>query len=119
MVCIKAQLGKYRYLGSCPPVSLMTKTFRRLHYPADIIALCARLYLAYVLSLRNLEELMGERGICVKHSTLHRWVIREVPLLDRPVGYRWRMDETYIRVREQGNICTLRSILKVRPSTFC
>lgn len=49
---------------------------------------------------------MAERGIVVDHSTLHRWVIRLVPLLDkafrrhkRPAGRRWRMDETYIKVR--------------------
>ncbi len=49
---------------------------------------------------------MAERGIIVDHSTLQRWVIRLVPLLGkafrrhkRPVGRRWRMDETYIKVR--------------------
>ncbi|UZY03299.1 IS6 family transposase (plasmid) [Yersinia ruckeri] len=67
-----------------------------------------RWYLAYSLSLRNLEEMMAERGIVVDHSTLHRWVIRLVPLLDkvfrrhkRTVGRRWRMDETYIKVKGQ------------------
>ncbi|STV77884.1 tranposase [Klebsiella variicola] len=71
----------------------------------DIIAQCVRWYLAYALSLRNLEEM---RGIVVDHSTLHRWVIRLVPLLDevfrrhkRTVGRRWRMDETYIRIKGQ------------------
>ena len=87
---------------------LIRKAFKRLHYPADIIAQCVRWYLAYSLSLRNLEEMMAERGIIIDHSTLHRWVIRLVPLLDkafrrrkRPVGRRWRMDETYIKVRGQ------------------
>lgn len=44
----------------------------------------------------------------VDHSTLHRWIIRLVPLPDkafrrhkRTLGRRWRMDETYIRVRGQ------------------
>ena len=67
-----------------------------------------RWYLAYALSLRNLEEIMAERGITVDHSTLHRWVIRLVPLLDkafrrhkRTVGRRWRMDETYIKIKGQ------------------
>ncbi|MGJ3290463.1 IS6 family transposase, partial [Klebsiella michiganensis] len=74
----------------------------------DIIAQSVRGYLAYALSLRNLEETMTERGIVVDHSTLHRWVIRLVPLLDkvfrrhkRTVGRRWRMDETYIRIKGQ------------------
>ena len=87
-------------------MSLIRNTFKRLHYPVDIIALCVRWYLAYALSLRNLEEMMAERGIIVAHSTLHRWVIRLVPLLDKafrrhkhPMGRRWRMDETYIKIK--------------------
>jgi len=47
---------------------------KRLHYPVDIIAQCVRWYMAYALSLRNLEEMMVERGIVVDHSTLHRRV---------------------------------------------
>jgi len=89
-------------------MSLIRKAFIRLHYPVDIIAQCVRWYLAYSLSLRNLEEMMAERGIIVDHSTLHSWVIRLVPLLDkafrrrkRTVGRRWRMDETYIKVKGQ------------------
>jgi len=41
---------------------------KRLHYPLDVILLCVRWYCAYPLSLRNLEEMMGERGISVDHS---------------------------------------------------
>ncbi len=62
---------------------LIRNVFRRLHYPVDIIAQCVRWYLACALSLRNLEEMMAERGIVVDHSTLHRWVIRLVSLLDK------------------------------------
>ena len=87
---------------------LIRNAFKRLHYPVDIIAQCVRWYLAYALSLRNPEEMMAERGIHVDHSTLHRWVIRLVPLLDtvfrrhkRHPGRRWRMDETYIKIRGQ------------------
>ncbi|MGJ0580152.1 IS6 family transposase [Xenorhabdus bovienii] len=89
-------------------MSLIRKAFRRLHYPTDVIAPCVRWYLAYALSLRNLEEMMAERGVIVDHSTLHRWLIRLVPLLDkafrrhkRSVGRRWRMDETDIKVKGQ------------------
>ncbi|PHM22182.1 IS6 family transposase [Xenorhabdus ehlersii] len=89
-------------------MSLIRKAFKRLHYPVDIIAQCVRWYLAYALSLRNLEEMMAERGIEIDHSTIHRWVLRLVPLLGKafrprkkPVGPRWRMDETYIKVKGQ------------------
>ncbi|CDG16362.1 transposase [Xenorhabdus doucetiae] len=51
---------------------------------------------------------MVERGITVDHSTLSRWVHRLVPLIVKrycrnksAVGHRWRMDETYIKVKGQ------------------
>lgn len=47
-------------------------------------------------------DLMSERGIEVDHSSVHRWVIKLVPLFEkafrkckRPVGKSWRRDETY------------------------
>jgi putative transposase len=61
---------------------------------------------AYPLSLRHLEEMMAERGVSVDHSTVHRWAIKLLPVLEkafrrrkRPVGKSWRMNETYIRVK--------------------
>lgn len=77
-------------------ISLSRKVFTRLHYPVDFIAHCVRWYLPYALSLRELEEIMSERGVIVDHSTLHRWVLRLVPLQDkvfrrykRQAGRRW------------------------------
>jgi putative transposase len=57
----------------------IAKVLKRLHYPFEVIVLCVRWYVAYSLSLRNLEEMMAERGIEVDHSTVHRWVIKRVP----------------------------------------
>ena len=86
----------------------IARVLKRLHYPFDVMLLCVRWYVAYSLSLRNLEEMMAERGIAVDHSTVHRWVIKLVPLFEktfrchkRPVGKSWRMDETHIRVKGQ------------------
>ncbi|UNK27361.1 transposase [Serratia plymuthica] len=62
---------------------LIRKSFQRLHYPVDIFALYVRWYLAYSLSLRNLAEMMTEWGVAIDHSTLHRWVIRMEPLLNK------------------------------------
>ena len=87
---------------------LIRNAFKRLHYPVDVIAQCVRWYLAYALSLRNLEEMMAERGIEVDHATVSRWVHRLVPLFVKryrrtmpTVGRRWRMDETYIKIKGQ------------------
>ncbi len=37
-------------------MSLIRNTFKRLHYPVDIIAQCVRWYPVYSLSLRNLAK---------------------------------------------------------------
>jgi len=62
--------------------------------------------LAYPISYRQLEEMMGERGVAVDHSTLNRWVIKYAPEVEkrfrrcqRPVGRSWRLDETYVKIK--------------------
>ena len=82
--------------------------FKGRHFDQSVILLCVRWYLAYSLSLRNLEEMTAERGIGVDHATIHRWTVHYTPLLleqfnrrKRPVTGRWHMDETYIKVRGQ------------------
>ena len=58
--------------------------FKGRHFDQSVILLCVRWYLAYNLSLRNLEEMMAERGISVDHATIHRWAVRYSPeLLER------------------------------------
>ncbi|MEX3640250.1 IS6 family transposase [Paraburkholderia sp. BR14320] len=84
----------------------VAKVLKRLHYPLDVMLLCVRWCVAYPLSLRHLEQMMAERGIAVAHSTVHRWALKLLPVLEkafrrckRTVGRSWRMDETYIRIR--------------------
>ncbi len=42
--------------------SVLRKVVKRLHFPLEIMLVCVRWYAAYALSLRNLEEMMAERG---------------------------------------------------------
>jgi putative transposase len=84
----------------------VARVLKRLHYPLDVILTCVRWYVAYPLSLRHLEEMMAERGISVDHSTVDRWAIKVLLVLEkvfrrhkRGVGRSWRMDETHIKVR--------------------
>jgi putative transposase len=84
----------------------VARVLKRLHYPLGVILTCVRWYVAYRLSLRDLEEIMAERGVSVDHSTVHRWATELLPVLEkafrrrkRPVGKSWRMDETYSRVK--------------------
>lgn len=55
--------------------------FKGRHFDQSVILLCVRWYLAYNLSLRDLEEMMAERGLSVDLSTVHCWVIRFAPRL--------------------------------------
>jgi len=86
----------------------LRKVFKRLHYPLEVMLVCARWYAAYPLNLRHIEEMMQERGVFVDHATVHRWALKSLPILalvfrrrKRPVGTSWRMDETYIQVAGQ------------------
>jgi len=80
--------------------------FKGSHFERDVILWGVRWYVAYPISYRQLEEMMEERGVEVDHSTLNRWVVKYVPLLDQQfrarkhqVGSSWRMDETYVKVK--------------------
>ena len=80
--------------------------FKGSHFERAVILWGVRWYVAYPISYRQLEEMMQERGVDVVHSTLNRWVLKYVPLLDkqfrarkREVGRSWRMDETYVKVK--------------------
>ena len=68
------------------------------------------------LSLRQIEEVMAERGVVVDRATIHRWSIKMMPALaavfrrrKRPVGASWRMDETYITVNGEWK-CLYRAV---------
>ena len=80
--------------------------FKGSHFERDVILWGVRWYVAYPISYRQLEEMMEERGVEVDHSTLNRWVVKYVPVVDqqfragkRPVGSSWRLDETYVKVK--------------------
>ena len=83
-------------------------SFKGRHFQQDMILQSVRWYLAYALSYRDIEELMHERGFSVDHSTINRWVLHYSPQLDaafrrkkKRMGKRWRMDETYVKVKGQ------------------
>jgi IS6 family transposase len=78
----------------------------------ELIVCAVRWYLRYSLSLRDVEELLAERGLAADHTTIWRWVQRYGPELEqrlrrhlKPTNKSWRVDETYIRVK--GRWCYL------------
>ena len=86
----------------------LRRVIKRVHYPLDVMLTCVRWYAAYPLSLRQIEEMMQERGVFVDHATVHRWAMKILPVLaavfrrrKHRVGTSWRMDETYVKVAGQ------------------
>ena len=93
---------------SGPIPTFPSSAFKGFRLPPEIVVLAVRWYLRYGLSYRDVEELLGERGIEVDHVTIYRRVQRFTPLLAdaagpcrHMVGDRWHVDKTYVKVTGQ------------------
>ena len=82
-----------------------TPLYRRHRFPPEIISHCVWLYFRFNLSYRDVEEMMGVRGIALTYETIRTWCrkfgqtyangLRRRSL--RP-GDRWHLDEVFIRI---------------------
>ena len=79
--------------------------YRGHRFPVEIISHCVWLYHRFPLSLRDVEEMMAERGVSVSYDTIHQWcrkfgqtyangLRRRRP---RP-GDKWHLDEMFIKI---------------------
>jgi putative transposase len=75
-------------------------------FPKSIIIQAVYFKVRFSLSFRDVEEIIKIRGVEVDHATIQRWVFKFMPEIDiqmrkrkKIVGMRWRMDETYIKVK--------------------
>ncbi|TFH39672.1 MAG: IS6 family transposase [Bacteroidia bacterium] len=75
-------------------------------FPKSIIIQAVYLKLCFTLSYRDVEEIIRIRGVEVDHATIQRWVYKFMPEIEiqrlkrkKVVGKRWRMEETYIKVK--------------------
>ena len=87
-------------MRSCRP-----PLFWKRKFEPQVIVTCVRWYLRFCLSLRDLEELMAERGLAVDHTSVWRWVQAYGPEVNRrlhgvvkPKSSGWHMDETFVRI---------------------
>src|SRR6476619_3390558 len=100
---LRSSMGKLKALA---------ELFEGRHFDREVIILCVRWYLRFKLSLRDLVEMMAERGLSLAHTTNMRWVWRYAPEFEKrwkrfaqAVGRSWRVDETYVKIR--GEWCYL------------
>ncbi len=90
----------------------MTKRspFRYFKTSPEIIRLAVMLCIRFPLSLRNVEDLLHERGIEISHETVRYWWNRFGPIfaaelrrkrVDRMRGckhWRWHLDEVFVKI---------------------
>ena len=84
--------------------------FRYFNCSPEVIRLVVMMYVKYPLSLRNVEDLLAERGIDICHETVRLWWNRFGPLfaaeirrmrIDRVrqvTQWRWHLDEVYVKI---------------------
>jgi DDE domain len=80
--------------------------FKGRHFEGEIVLWAVRWYCRYGVSYPDLEQMMGERGVSVDHSTIYRWVQKYAPEIEKRLRWQWRhpqstswqVDETYVKV---------------------
>jgi transposase-like protein len=79
-------------------------SYKRHRFPPDVIRHAVWLYFRFTLSLRDVEELLAQRGVEVSYETIRCWTVkfgrqfahnlrRSRP---RPTG-RWHLDEMVVK----------------------
>jgi putative transposase len=89
----------------------MTKSdpFAGFHSSPEIIRLAVMLYVRFPLSLRNVEDLLHERGVDISHETVRYWWHRFGPMFAaeirkrrvadmRSSRWRWHLDEIFVKI---------------------
>lgn len=84
--------------------------FRYFHSTPEVIRLVVLMYVRFPLSLRNVEDLLFERGIDICHETVRLWWNRFGPMFAADIRrqrvsrmrdyrhWRWHLDETYVKI---------------------
>ncbi|MGA9434871.1 MAG: IS6 family transposase [Roseobacter sp.] len=89
----------------------MTKPdpFKGFQSSPEIIRLAVMLYIRFPLSLRNVEDLLHERGVEISHETVQFWWLRFGPMFAsenrkrrveglRSSRWRWHLDEIFVKI---------------------
>ena len=90
----------------------MQNPFRYFNSSPKIIRLTVMMYVRYPLSLRQVEDLLFERGIDICHETVRFWWNRFGPMFAAEIRkrrvqngsyfrWRWHMDEVFVRINGQ------------------
>jgi putative transposase len=88
----------------------MRNPFRYFNSSPEVIRLTVMLYIRYPLSLRQVEDLLFERGIDICHETVRLWWNRFGPMFVAEIRrrrarnlravrqWRWHLDEVFVKI---------------------
>ncbi len=87
----------------------MRSPFRYFNSSPEAIRLAVMMYIRYPLSLRQVEDLLFERGIDICHETVRYWWNRFGPMFAAAIRkqrihhrsysrWRWHLDEVFVRI---------------------
>tara|TARA_B100001146_G_scaffold169063_1_gene149933 strand:- start:18 stop:713 length:696 start_codon:yes stop_codon:yes gene_type:complete len=87
----------------------MSNPFRYFKTSPEIIRLAVMMYVRYPLSLRQVEDLLHERGVDICHETVRAWWNRFGPIFAAGIRkrrrhhrlfstWRWHLDEVFVRI---------------------
>ena len=87
----------------------MQNPFRYFNSSPEVIRLAVMMYIRYPLSLRQVEDLLHERGIDICHETVRFWWNRFGPMFAAGIRkrrihhrsfsqWRWHLDEVFVRI---------------------
>ena len=97
----------------------MKNRFRYFNSSPEVIRLAVMMGIRYPLSLRQVEDLLFERGIDICYETVRFWWNRFGPMFAaeirrRRVGqrsysrWRWHLDEVFVRVNGERHYSVAR-----------
>ncbi len=88
----------------------MRNPFRYFKTSPEVIRLAVMMYIRFPLSLRQVEDLLNERGIDICHETVRVWWNRFGPMfaaeirkkrsstMRAHIQWRWHLDEVFVRI---------------------
>ena len=87
----------------------MKSSFRYFNSSPEVIRLTVMMYVRFPLSLRQVEDLLVERGIDICHETVRFWWNRFGPMFAAELRkrrikshsysqWRWHLDEVFVRI---------------------
>ena len=88
----------------------MNRPFKYFHSSPEIIRLAVMMYVRFPLSLRNVEDLLHERGIDISHETVRYWWNRFGPMFAAEIrrrrvqqmrsysNWQWHLDEVFVKI---------------------